>query len=351
METRIDVFAPFDERKAPPTTVWRFIWHHLREVKGWLVAILITGLLFSGVKSLLYVSVGWLVDLITKNSPEVVWRDYGGWLIAGAIVVLVFRPLVYFANHAVVDQIVVPQITNRIRWRSHVYTLGHALSYFQNDFAGRPRVARHPVRPVGAQRERRGHRRSVVRAGVRVRRARLLRPYQPPARDAHRRLDGVLHRASGLFRAAGAHALGSEFVVAIRRNRPHRRQLHQHRDGEAVRARRHRGRSSVREALRRWAARSSISRGLSPAIVDHPGDDEQRLIVVTIGLSLRLWSEGDVPWRGRGATGSFCAWSDVGLGDRPGARHLRGDRRGAGGDGDDREAAHLLDAPGAQQLG
>ena len=24
-----------------------------------------------------------------------------------------------------------------IRWRTHVYTLGHALSYFQGDFAGR----------------------------------------------------------------------------------------------------------------------------------------------------------------------------------------------------------------------
>lgn len=137
METRIDVFAPFDDRATPPTSVWRFIWYHLREVKGWLAVIMITGLFFSAIESLLFVCVGWLVDVISHNPPEVVWRDYKGWLIGGVVLLLVVRPFIFFLNHAVVDQIVVPQLTNRIRWRSHVYTLGHALSYFQNDFAGR----------------------------------------------------------------------------------------------------------------------------------------------------------------------------------------------------------------------
>ncbi|MBN9061155.1 MAG: multidrug ABC transporter ATP-binding protein [Rhizobiales bacterium 65-9] len=137
LETRIDVFAPFDERSTPPTTVWRFIWHHLYEVRGWLAVILVSGLVFSGVEALTLMGVGWLVDLITNNPPDVVWRDYGGWLIGGVLFILIVRPLVFFFNHAVVDQVVVPQLTNRIRWRSHVYTLGHALSYFQNDFAGR----------------------------------------------------------------------------------------------------------------------------------------------------------------------------------------------------------------------
>jgi ATP-binding cassette subfamily B multidrug efflux pump len=137
LESRIDVFAPFDERATPPSGVARFMWSHLAEVKGWLGAILITGLAFAGIEAALYVVVGWLIDTLASSTPETLWRDHGGKLIGLVVLIVLLRPLAYFANHVVVDQVVVPQLTNRIRWRAHVYTLGHALSYFQNDFAGR----------------------------------------------------------------------------------------------------------------------------------------------------------------------------------------------------------------------
>ncbi len=137
LETRVDVFAPHDERAAPPANVWRFIWFHIREVKGWLGVILLTGLVFSGIEASLYLGLGWLIDTMTREGPDAFFANWWWALALGAFVLLVIRPLVYFANHAVVDQVVVPQLTNRIRWRSHVYTLGHSLSYFQNDFAGR----------------------------------------------------------------------------------------------------------------------------------------------------------------------------------------------------------------------
>ena len=137
LENRIDIFAPFPDGETPPADVWRFMWWHIREIKGWLFVILLTGLAFSGIEAALYLMVGWFVDLLATNTPEALWRDHGWELIAIATVVVVIRPIVYFMNHAVVDQVVMPAITNRIRWRSHVYTLGHALTYFNNDFAGR----------------------------------------------------------------------------------------------------------------------------------------------------------------------------------------------------------------------
>ena len=137
LESRIDVFAPFDERETPPRGVWPFMWHHIKGAKGWMALIMLTGLGFSGIEAAMYLMVGWFVDLLSTQSPETIFRDHG-WLLAGAAFLLVVvRPLIYFANHAIVDQVVVPPITNQIRWRNHVYTLGHALSYFQNDFAGR----------------------------------------------------------------------------------------------------------------------------------------------------------------------------------------------------------------------
>jgi len=137
LESRIDVFAPFDDRETPPRGVWPFMWHHIKGVKLWMAAIMITGLGFSGIEAAMYLMVGWFVDLLATQSPETIFRDHGLMLGAAAFLVLVVRPLIYFANHAIVDQVVVPQITNQIRWRNHVYTLGHALGYFQNDFAGR----------------------------------------------------------------------------------------------------------------------------------------------------------------------------------------------------------------------
>jgi ATP-binding cassette subfamily B multidrug efflux pump len=137
LETRVDVFAPHDERATPPAHVWRFIWFHIREVRGWLVVILLTGLVFSGIEASLYVGLGWLIDTMAKEGPDAFFARWWWALALAAFVLLVIRPIVYFANHAVVDQVVVPQLTNRIRWRSHVYTLGHSLGYFQNDFAGR----------------------------------------------------------------------------------------------------------------------------------------------------------------------------------------------------------------------
>ncbi|RDJ25332.1 ABC transporter ATP-binding protein [Bosea caraganae] len=137
LESRIDVFAPFDEAQTPPKGVWPFMWHHIKGVKGWMALIMLTGLGFSGIEAAMYLMVGWFVDLLATQSPATIWRDHGTLLFGAAFLLVVVRPLIYFANHAIVDQVVVPQITNQIRWRNHVYTLGHALSYFQNDFAGR----------------------------------------------------------------------------------------------------------------------------------------------------------------------------------------------------------------------
>ncbi len=137
LERQVDVFAPFDERETPPRGVLPFMWHHIKGVKGWMALIMLTGLGFSGIEAAMYLMVGWFVDLLTTQSPETIFRDHGLMLAGAAFLLVVVRPLIYFANHAIVDQVVVPQITNQIRWRNHVYTLGHALGYFQNDFAGR----------------------------------------------------------------------------------------------------------------------------------------------------------------------------------------------------------------------
>ncbi|HEY8384147.1 MAG TPA: ABC transporter ATP-binding protein [Microvirga sp.] len=137
LERRIDPFAPFDDTKMPPQSVWGFAVYYLTPIKGWLLLIFLTNLAIGSLESGLFFLIGWFVDLLSQNTPDQVWANHGNWLIGAALLVLLVRPVLHFVHEAIVNQAIVPQTTNMIRWRTHSYTLGHAVSYFQSDFAGR----------------------------------------------------------------------------------------------------------------------------------------------------------------------------------------------------------------------
>ncbi|MEZ0169790.1 ABC transporter ATP-binding protein [Microvirga sp. TS319] len=137
LEGRLDPFAPFDENETPPNTVGRFIWHYLRPVRFWLVILFFVALAAGLFESFLYILLGWLVDILAHSAPDRIWAEHGTTLMVMAALVVFVRPVLNFAHEVVSNQVIIPQSTNMVRWRTHVYTLGHAVSYFQADFAGR----------------------------------------------------------------------------------------------------------------------------------------------------------------------------------------------------------------------
>ena len=137
LERRIDPFAPFDDTETPPSTVGRFIFHYLKPVRRWLAILFVSSLAMGAMESSLYVMLGWFVDLLAQSTPTYLMRDHGNALLAVAALILIVRPLLHVCNEVISNQIIVPQTTNMVRWRTHLYTLGHSLNYFQRDFAGR----------------------------------------------------------------------------------------------------------------------------------------------------------------------------------------------------------------------
>jgi ATP-binding cassette subfamily B multidrug efflux pump len=137
LERKIDPFAPFDEAETPPTTVPRFVWHYLRPIRFWLGVLFVASLAMGILESSLYVLMGWFIDLLAKSSPDRLWPEHRAALLGAAALILVVRPALHLLNEAISNQIIVPQTTNMVRWRTHLYTLGHSLGYFQRDFAGR----------------------------------------------------------------------------------------------------------------------------------------------------------------------------------------------------------------------
>src|SRR5436305_7040796 len=137
LERKIDPFAPFDEAETPPTTVASFTWYYLRPIRFWLGVLLVASLAMGILESSLYVLMGWFIDLLARSSPERLWPEHRTALLGAAALILIIRPALHLLNEAISNLIIVPQTTNMVRWRTHLYTLGHSLGYFQRDFAGR----------------------------------------------------------------------------------------------------------------------------------------------------------------------------------------------------------------------
>lgn len=137
LERRIDPFAPFDETRMPPKSVTGFAWFYLRPVRWALAALFAIAVIAGTVEASLYLVMRWFIDMLGTADKATVLSDHATGIVLALTLVAFVRPLSIWAHEALSNQLVVPQTTNLVRWRAHLYTLGHSLSYFQGDFAGR----------------------------------------------------------------------------------------------------------------------------------------------------------------------------------------------------------------------
>ena len=122
---------------TPPSRLFAFYWHYLRQAKGPLAALLVLGAIVGASDILMPVFFGMLVDILGRAEPETLLADYGWTFFWMAFVVLVFRPFIHSLHNLVEDQGVVVTLTNLVRWQTHWYVLRQSWGYFQEDFAGR----------------------------------------------------------------------------------------------------------------------------------------------------------------------------------------------------------------------
>ena len=128
---------------APPPTLderhalVRFYWHFIRQIPGPLAALLAAGFCVAVADAAIPVSIGRVVSLVSEQAPETIWRDAGWQLLLMAGLFLVIRPAAHFAQGVIVNQILIPGLTNLVRWQSHWHVVRQGWTFFQNDFAGR----------------------------------------------------------------------------------------------------------------------------------------------------------------------------------------------------------------------
>ncbi|MHC2001054.1 ABC transporter ATP-binding protein [Methylobacterium sp. CM6241] len=137
LERRIDPFASFEDGRMPPKTVTGFAAFYLRPMRTALVMLFLVAVAAGTVEASLYLLMGWFIDLLNNADRAMILQDHGWKLGLAAMLLLVVRPFTIWLHEVMSNQLLVPQATNQVRWRTHLYTLGHSLSYFQADFAGR----------------------------------------------------------------------------------------------------------------------------------------------------------------------------------------------------------------------
>ena len=131
LERRIDPFASFEDGRMPPKTVTGFAAFYLRPMRTALVMLFLVAVAAGTVEASLYLLMGWFIDLLNNADRAMILQDHGWKLGLAAMLLLVVRPFTIWLHEVMSNQLLVPQATNQVRWRTHLYTLGHSLSYFQ----------------------------------------------------------------------------------------------------------------------------------------------------------------------------------------------------------------------------
>lgn len=93
---------------------------------------------FAGVLEVLAaMTLGLVIDAALTSSPDQVFSEHLWLMIGVAGFFLVLRPLVLMASAYTQSIVIAPNVLNLVLSRLHRYTLGQAVTFFDNDFAGR----------------------------------------------------------------------------------------------------------------------------------------------------------------------------------------------------------------------
>jgi ATP-binding cassette subfamily B multidrug efflux pump len=122
-----------DSRRA----MLRFYWHFVRQIPGPIIALFTTGFFVAITDAAIPLCIGRIVSLVTTQQPDAIWSAAGTQLMLMAALFLVVRPFVHFAQAIVANQMMIPGLTNLVRWQAHWHVVRQGWTFFQNDFAGR----------------------------------------------------------------------------------------------------------------------------------------------------------------------------------------------------------------------
>src|SRR5690242_2572947 len=125
------------EAGAPPKGLLAFYWHYVRQARWLFVALFAAGLCVALLDTMIPVFIGRIVTLLSNTPRDAFYAQAWPLLAQILAVMLLARPLAVFSQNLVMNQMIVANVTNLIRWQTHRHVVRQSWAFFQNDFAGR----------------------------------------------------------------------------------------------------------------------------------------------------------------------------------------------------------------------
>ena len=122
---------------APPTTLLAFFRWCLRGAGRGLLAASVISAAAGTVEVITALFLGLVIDSAIASGPDRLLAD-NGWMFVGiAVFLVVLRPIAFGASAAMQAVVIQPNLLVLVLSRLHRWTLGQAITFFDNDFAGR----------------------------------------------------------------------------------------------------------------------------------------------------------------------------------------------------------------------
>ena len=131
----VEPFARYEG--APPTTLGRFFYWCLKGAERALAFGAVIAVVAGTVEVFAAMLLGKVIDRATTAGPAHLFDTQGAFLIGVVVFLIVLRPVIFGLSATVQTIVVGPSVTVLILSRLHRWTLGQAVTFFDNDFAGR----------------------------------------------------------------------------------------------------------------------------------------------------------------------------------------------------------------------
>ncbi|WP_370046977.1 MULTISPECIES: ABC transporter ATP-binding protein [Salipiger] len=133
-----DIIDPFSRAETPPPqTLGRFIGWALRGAWPVLIPAALLSATGGAFEVLTAKLLGDVIDRTLDSSASTVFAEHWPFLLFCAVFFIVIRPVIAGLSAFVQSVVMQPNVFNLILSRVHRYTLGHSVTFFDNDFAGR----------------------------------------------------------------------------------------------------------------------------------------------------------------------------------------------------------------------
>ena len=133
-ERMIDAFRPADG--PPPATLLAFFRWALKGAWPGLTVAAGASALSGAAEVASATLLGWVVDAVAQSGTRTL-ADHGALIAAFAVFFLILRPAVLGLSSATSNVIIGPNVLPLVLSRLHRWTMGQAVTFFDNDFAGR----------------------------------------------------------------------------------------------------------------------------------------------------------------------------------------------------------------------